>query len=91
MTHEALRRTHYKWGVKAHKELGEHVDPPRRVRHNLPVLPKQPYFAWTLSFQRTGCNGIFTNPRKPLAFRGPNEGWSEDDIKSFGAYLTSRG
>lgn len=60
---------------------------PASIKHNNPTRPKSP---WTLSFHKTGLNGIFTNPGKPLTVRGPNEGWTEKDIQSFGAYLASR-
>jgi hypothetical protein len=82
MSHPGLRRAHYTAGKKAHHK---EVDAPLRVKHNLPVV--QPKRHWMLEFHRPGGNGIFIHPHKPLTFRGSNEGWADEDIRSFGVYL----
>lgn len=42
----------------------------------------RPQAHWVLVFWRPGCKGIFSNARTSDS-RGPNEGWNEDDIKTF--------
>ncbi len=85
MTHEGLRRAHYAAGLKAHRKQ---VDTPRRVQHRLPVFPPRP--TWYLAFW-TGTNAIFYHADgRSAVIRGLNEGWTLEDIQTFGAFLASR-
>lgn len=57
----------------------------RRIPHN--IQHRAMRNKWELIFNRKNCNAIFQDRRGNRAIRGPNEGWSAEDVESFSLYL----